>query len=143
MVKNKFVLTGTDNNGFRHRYSVKKTEEFKKAFSNFMNDLGFEGKKINENLYITSYINEQDEDIQIVLKVADFEDCIRHYQNKDFDVDVFFGRFKIIIVVRTKKRVSMVEHLEKKASWIKASEAKKIREKNKMSWKKISLQNLK
>ena len=124
MVKNKFILTGTDNDGFRHRYSIKKNEDFKEAFLKFMEVLEFDSKKIKQ-----TFFTSDEDDNPIELKIADFEDCIRHYQNKKFDVDVFYGRFKVIIIVRTKGRRPLVEYLEKKAGWIKPSEIKKIKEK--------------
>ena len=128
-MKKKFILTGTDNDGFRHRYSFKKNEEFKKSFLKFMVELEFDEK-------IKSSWNSGHEDkngnwIDVELKVSDFEDCIRHYQNKKFDVDVFYGKDKIIIVVRTKTRNSIIKYLRKNVKWIKLLEVKKIRENNK------------
>jgi hypothetical protein len=122
----KFTLTGTDNDGFRHRYSIKKDKNFIKAFIKFMEDLDFDSEDIEGIFY-----GEDDEGKIIKLNIKEFEDCIRYYQNKKYDVDVFFGRFKVIIVVRTKTRVPMVDHLENKADWIKPLEAKKIRESKK------------
>ncbi len=139
MVKNKFILTGTDNDGFRHRYSIKKTEEFKEAFAKFMEVLEFDPERIKK-MFISEVEGEKGEQIITELKVADFEDCIRHYQNKKFDVDVFFGRLKIIILVRTKGRVAMVRYLEKKASWITLIEIEKIKKENKKMKKSIPLQ---
>jgi|TARA_Y100000310_G_scaffold328062_1_gene395455 hypothetical protein len=127
MVKDRLVLTGTDNDGFRHRYSIKKNDQFKKAFLKFMDKLGFDSEEIDE----TFYYEDDETGERGELKISEFEDCIRHYQNKEFDVDVFYGRFKIIIVVRTKGRKSMVDYLENESGWIKASEIKKIREKDK------------
>lgn len=124
----KFTLAGTDNDGFRHRYSVQKNEAFKKAFFKFMEILEFDSEIVKN-----TFVGSDREDNPIELKIADFEDCIRHYQNKKFDVDVFYGRFKIIIVVRTKKRYPMVKHLEKETGWVKTIELKKIKEKKKKS----------
>ena len=55
MKKDKFTLTGTDNDGFRHRYSFKKTEEFKKAFLKFMADLKFDPKIISRTFFSSSF----------------------------------------------------------------------------------------
>ena len=134
-MKNKFTLTGTDNDGFRHRYSVKKNEGFKRAFVKFMVDLEFDEKKIKAS-WDAGFYDENDEWVPRVLKIAEIEDVCWHYQNKKYDVDVFYGRFKIIIVVRTKGRVSMVKHLENKAEWIKPLEIKKI-QKEKASKKEM------
>jgi hypothetical protein len=125
-MKGKFTLTGTDNDGFRHRYGIRKNEKFKKAFYDFMGVLEFDVEKIKRGFFI---FDETKGDVE--LKISDFEDCIRNYHNKKYDVDVFYGKAKIIIVVRTKKRDLMIEHLEKSAGWIKTISAVKIKSKNK------------
>jgi hypothetical protein len=107
-----FVLTGTDNNGFRHRYSVKKNENFKKIFVKFMVDLGFE---------------DIDAEELIKIKIKDICDECWHYENEKFDVDVFYGRFKIILVVRTKSRRPLLDSLYYKSKWIKPLKIKKIK----------------
>jgi hypothetical protein len=123
-----FTLTGTDNNGFRHRYSIKKTEDFKKAFFKFMANLEFEEDKIEK-----SFLGEDNKGNRVQLKILDLEDICTHYENKKYDVDVFYGRFKIIMIVRTKDRTPVVKHLEKKAKWIKPLSVKKIKEKQENS----------
>ncbi|MBU2503786.1 MAG: hypothetical protein KJ879_01915, partial [Nanoarchaeota archaeon] len=113
----KFTLTGTNNNGFRHRYSVRKNEDFKKAFLKFMVDLGFD----DENIKGRFEYDDEGSIEPIVTKVKDIEDVCDNYNNHKYDVDVFYGRFKIIIVVRTKKRMPMVKHLQGEAKWIKST----------------------
>ncbi|GEM_PF-5832201 len=146
MTKNRFILTGTDNNGFRHRYSFKKNEEFKKAFIKFMEDLGFERERIEEEFIITEFIDteEGEQEIKRIIRIKEIEDLCRNYENKKYDVDVFYGRARVIIVVRTKERIPMVRHLEKKAGWIKPLEIKKIKEeKDKKGIPRIPLQKIK
>ena len=58
------------------------------------------------------------------LRIYEFEDCCWHYENKQYDVDVFYGNKKIIIVIRTKKRESMIVNLETKSRWIKVPKIK-------------------
>jgi hypothetical protein len=123
-MKSEFTLTGTDNNGFRHRYSIKKNEDFKKAFFKFMANLEFEEDKIGK-----SFLGEDNHGERVQLKISDLEDICTHYENEKYDVDVFYGRFKIIIVVRTKDRTPVIKHLEKKSKWIKPLSVKKIKEK--------------
>jgi len=120
----KFTLTGTDNNGFRHRYSALKNEDFKKAFVGFMLGLGFD----KEGIQSSWVVNSEEEDYREI-KIKEFEDECRNYLNDDYDVDVFYGKLKIIIVVRTKKRIQMVKHLEQKSKWIKPPIVKKIKNK--------------
>ena len=104
----KFILTGTSNDGFRHRYSFRKNESFKKAFFGFMGALDF-----SEEDFKSTFIGGDENDENVDLKISEFEDCVRNYKNKKYDVDVFYGAKKIIILVRTKRRESMVNYLEK------------------------------
>jgi len=124
MVSGKFTLTGTDNNGFRHRYSARKNEDFKKAFVKFMVDLGFD----EENIRSRFEYDDEGSIEPIVTKVKNIEDVCDNYNNHKYDVDVFYGKFKIIIVVRTKNRMPMVKHLQNEAKWIKSTVVKKIKE---------------
>ncbi|MCK5615681.1 hypothetical protein KAR91_78175 [Candidatus Pacearchaeota archaeon] len=102
------IFTGTDNDGFRHRYSFKKNEKFKKFLTEFIEELGFDTKKIKE------LFNSYDKDeIPITLKVKDINDHINHFQNKKYDIDIFWGNKKIILIIRTKKRIPMIEFLKK------------------------------
>lgn len=121
-----FTLTGTDNDGFRHRYSIKKNRNFKKAFLKFMNKLEFDSRDVEE-----IFLTRDEEENTIVLDVSEFKDCIRHFQNSKYDVDVFFGDKKVIIIVRTNERVSMVEYLENETGWVKPITIKKLNEKKK------------
>jgi len=124
MVRGKFTLIGTDNNGFRHRHSIRKNEDFKKAFIDFMVNLDFEEEKIRGRF---EYRDEETDKL-IRVKIKNIEDVCGSYSNESYEVDVFYGRFKVIIVVRTKRRAQMVDHLVKKAKWIKPRIIRKIRE---------------
>lgn len=124
----KFKLIGTNNDGFRHRYSVQKKESFKKAFLNFMEDLDFDKEKIMKSFWVCSE-EALGEDVE--LKISGFEDEVHNYKNKGYDVDVFYGKTKIILVVRTKKRFRMIDHLKKKANWIMTPSFQKVKEKKK------------
>ena len=125
--KNKFTLVGTGNDGFRHRYSIRKNESFKKVFVDFMVDLDFEKGKIEG-----SFADSEENGKIIKFKIKEVLDVCSNYQNKKYDVDVFYGRFKIIIVVRTKQRIPMVNHLDNKSKWVKPLKIKPIREKKKV-----------
>ena len=131
-----FVLIGTDNNGFRHRYSVRKNEQFKKIFIKFMSELDFDEKEITKEFWTCDKNNND-----VELKIADFEDCCKHYENKEYEVDVFYGNKKIIIVIRTKLRRTLLDNLEHKSKWIKPIKIKKIKEGK--TGKKIPLQIVK
>jgi hypothetical protein len=60
-------LSGTDNNGFRHRYSIVKDESFKNNFLNFMAGLGFVWKEVENNFYYEDENGEAREDLLILL----------------------------------------------------------------------------
>ncbi len=125
-----FILTGTGNDGFRHRYSVKKNEKFKVAFAEFMERLGFDKDKILDSFIVRGQ-DEDDEGIEYEIKIKDIFDICKHYKNDKFDVDVFYGKDRIIILIRSKTRKLFVEHFEKEADWIDLEEVEKIRENKK------------
>lgn len=129
-----FVLMGTDNDGYRHRYSIEKNEKFKNIFIKFMKDLGFNGKKIRQGFW-----TYDEEDNEFELKISDFEDCYRYYENKKHDVEVFYGNKKIIMVIRTKERRKMLDNIEYKSKWKKFPKIIKL----KKDKKKIPLINTK
>lgn len=106
-----FILMGTDNDGYRHRYSVEKNEKFKNIFIKFMKDLGFDEGEIRQGFW--SY----DDHNEFELKISEFEDCYRYYENKKYDVEIFYGNKKIILVIKTKKRRKMLDNLESKSKW--------------------------
>ena len=127
-----FVLMGTDNDSYRNRYSVEKNENFKNIFIKFMEDLGFDGGKIRQGFW-----NYDEDDDKIELKISDFEDCYRYYENKKYDIDVFYGNKKIILIIRTKERREMLNNLEYKSKWKKFPKIIKLKEDK----KKIPLMN--
>ena len=127
-----FVLMGTDNDSYRNRYSVEKNENFKNIFIKFMEDLGFDGGKIRQGFW-----NYDEDDDKIELKISDFEDCYRYYENKKYDIDVFYGNKKIILIIRTKERREMLNNLEYKSKWKKFPKIIKL----KKDKKKIPLMN--
>ncbi|GEM_PF-3525563 len=112
----RFILTGTENNGYRHKYNVVKNESFKQAFLGFMKDLGFDKDKIKkEFVYQETKYNEgrSDEEIVNIIKILDLTDVCRHYQNEKYDIDVFYGKDKIVILVRVIDRKKLVEEITK------------------------------
>jgi len=131
-IRKYFVLMGTDNNGIRHRYSLEKNENFKKAFINFMKDLGFNEKEIAKQF--TYY-----DDLKgyMPLKISDLNDVCKHYKNKEYEIDVFYGNKRIILVIRTNqkkerdRRKKMLKNLKNKSRWMKFPKIKKIKEKGK------------
>ncbi len=134
------ILNGTDNNRYRHRYSFEKNEQFKTGFIKFMKDLEFnekELKKIKEKFIIQSFKENEKggEDIVINLKIIDIVDVCWYFQNKKYEVDVFFGEKKIIILIKVKSkqyREDVLDNLEEKSGWISEEEKEKRLNKNKL-----------
>lgn len=118
-----FILIGTGNNGYRHRYDVEKNEQFKEIFIKFMGDLGFDGGKIRQEFWT---YDENEEEIE--LKISNFSDCCRNYENKKYDIDVFYGNKKIILIIRAKERRKMLDNLEYKSKWKKFPKIIKLNE---------------
>tara|TARA_Y100000034_G_C6685121_1_gene301348 strand:+ start:165 stop:602 length:438 start_codon:yes stop_codon:yes gene_type:complete len=107
-----FTLLATGNDGYRHRYYVEKNKDFKKIFIKFMIDLGFEEEGVKKRF---QYYDDKSE--LVVLKITEIVDECWNFNNKKYDVDVFIGKKKVIIVVRTSKRRKMLDNLESKSKW--------------------------
>lgn len=143
----KLVLNGTDNNGIRHRYSFEKTYTFKKGFVDFMESLGFEKEKELENRFFYKYENDKGEEVIKELKPSDFQDVVWFFQNKQYEVDVFWGSKKVVLLVRTNqktqrtRRKNMLKELESKANWISEQEKKIRLEKIRGTNKKLRINN--
>ena len=127
-----FILTGTDNNGYRHRYSIIKNEQFKGIFIKFMVELGFDEEKIKGEFWSNDE-DENGESICVELKIADFEDCD---SSISFSISFFYVNKKIIMIIRNKTRRELLDNLESKSKWIKPLKIKKIKE----TKKKVPLQ---
>ena len=97
------------NDGFRHRIEIRKNESFKEVFINFMISLGFDKKKVRD-IFWNPETNKY-------IKIKEVYERVSHDKNKDFDVDVFYGAKKIILLVRTKKRAKLIRVLEKYSKW--------------------------
>lgn len=105
----KIMLLGTGNDRYRHYYKIRKNEKFKKIFVKFMEDLGFDAQRIKQQFW--------NEDNNIEIKISDFIDSCSHYKNKKYDIDIFYGYKKIILVIRTKERKELLENIKSKFKW--------------------------
>ncbi len=124
-MRNKFTLTATGNDGFRHRYEVKKDKYFKKAFEKFMLFLGFE--KSVKKIFTDSFEGEEEfEQIYVSLEPKDIPDKVFDFRNDIYECEVFFGNEKVIFVIRTKEHNKIADYLEAH-NWISEEEAKNIK----------------
>lgn len=140
-------LNGTENNGYRHRYSCEKNEKFKKGFFELMENLGFDKNNV-DRFVMSRYIYDEEEGRETkkiwIRKVKEVKDECWFFENKKYEIDVFFGVKKIIILIRIKgrkkqeKRREMLDNLENKSDWISEEEKeKRLRENNEFLSKSI------
>ena len=97
MIK-KLKLSGAGNSDRRSFYMIEKKQDFFSFFANFLINCGFNG-----NLYVDEY----QEDPPKIEKFIDFQE---HFKNKDYDIDVIFGKEKIILIIRANKK--NLEHVK-------------------------------
>ncbi len=116
----KLILTGAGNDGFRYNYRIIKNESFKDIFPEFMVLLGFNKKEIVSSSFYS--FNKEGEEVKF--KISNFKDCYDNYNNKDYDVDVFYGSKKIILVIRTKRIKNLIRAIEKYSKFIKTKKIK-------------------
>ena len=118
-----FILFGTDNNGVRHRYSIEKNEQFPGIFVKFMGELGFDELEIDEKFYYEENDNSGQPLGKMRVVVSHISDECWYYKNAEYEVDVFFGSKKIILVIRTgqhnerDRRAKLLDDLESKSNW--------------------------
>ena len=91
MIK-KLKLFGAGNNDRRSFYAIEKKQSFFSSFANFLINCGFNG-----NLYVDEY----QEDPPKIEKFIDFQE---NFKNKSYDIDVIFGKEKIILIIRADKK---------------------------------------
>jgi len=137
------TLNGTDNDGKRHRYSFEKTEDFKQGFLELMENFGFEKEKIDSKFVIRDHVEDPEntgKEIERVWirKIKDIIDVCWYFENNKYEIDVFFGKEKVIILIRIKssrnrdkKRREMLDKLEDESGWISEEEKEKRVKKNK------------
>lgn len=141
----KFILAGTGNDGFWHKYHIDKSKGFREAFIRFMTFLGFERKEI-QSRFNQKYESDDDDGeyiaTQWVVDADEISDEIWHFKNEKYDIDVFFGEDKIFVIVRTKNRENMIDTLRDDVSWKSDEESEKIRKENREKMKQKALKEL-
>ena len=101
-------LIGTGNDGFRYEYNFNKCEDFKNIFSKFLLGLSFEYREVAE---IFSRYDEDEKKVQE--KIKDIKGSVRNYKNKNFDIDVFYGKKIISLVIRTKNKNKLIKVVDR------------------------------
>lgn len=137
-MQEKFVLTAASNDGKRYEYAIAKNEKFKAIFIKFMTDLGFEAEEIKREF---NYHNEYYKEVKV--KIKGLIDICHRYKNKGFDIDIFYGIKKIILIVRVneKLREKLIKNVLKYTEF-REFKKKKFRRKIKMRVNK-NLESLK
>jgi hypothetical protein len=85
----KIKLLGIGNTNERHYFIFEKTLEFFPAFLKF-----FEQTKVSKTGSFYDY-DENNTDLE------SHTDIIENTHNEEYDIDIFFGKDKIIVVIRT------------------------------------------
>lgn len=106
---NKFALTGIKNDKYRYEFTVKKNQAFVGSFIELLPELGFK----NQEFYFLEYKKGQDSLIPI--KINKLKEVCNNFKNKDYDIEIFYGNKRIILVIRTKKK----DFLKKSSKWFK------------------------
>lgn len=123
------VLNGTDNDGARHRYSFDKNPEIKGGLKKLLVGLEFEEKKVGElieGIFIKRNEDENYQETITILQSKEINDKIYYLKNKKYEIDLFFGKNKVILLIRTKKeREKLVSEIENRTSWISGNEKKR------------------
>jgi hypothetical protein len=101
-----------------------------------MADLNFNSNEVWED-----YLLRDDEKGDTEIKIKDINDRCFHYQNKSYDIDVFYGNKKIILLIRANQRSEFVKDLEDKSNWKKDGEETKKKQKIKIRKGGISIRN--
>jgi len=88
--------------GERHNvFHIEKDEGFLKSFGDFLFGLGFDKMKIVRELFrpLGDFENNYSKK-----KYSDdlYQDEYFYFENKEFDVDIFFGKDKIIVSIFTR-----------------------------------------
>jgi len=118
IIPKKLVLNGTDNNGKRHRYSFDKTPNLKGGLRKLLISLDFD-KKIVEGFIRGVFFKEIKEEEIIEQELENIIDIVYFLKNDKYELDIFFGKEKVILLARTTdKREKLIDALEKKTKWI-------------------------
>lgn len=141
------ILNGTSNHKNRYRYTFERNDKFKKEFTDLLLKLGFKEERISEFWTRTIRLEEdnntyEEDEYQIHPRIAYFEDSFFFLENKNYEIELFIGKRKIFIVIRTKnKKKETRENLVNQllgTKWISQEEAKKrMKEKQKQLEKYI------
>ncbi len=100
---NKIKLLGMGNVGSRSHFTFKKSIDFFPAFFIFLKNLDLDIDK-PANFY--AYDKK-------ILDLNKITDTYEHTENKDYDIDFFFGKDKIIVVIRSNLKWNELMNLMK------------------------------
>ncbi len=136
MKNKKLDISATGNNGIRHYYTFHKNRNTKEGFIDFMTKLGFENEKIESRFSWREEDPKTGEEKIYFFGMKDLVDECWYYQNKNYELDIFWGKKKLIIVVRTKqkrkidRRVELVDAVLKSSKWLSKEELELKKEKS-------------
>ena len=90
------TLKGIKNNRYRYELTIEKNQENVKKLIKFLKELEFKNSEFNL-LECKKGI-----DICVPIKISKIDDKCIYFRNKRYDLDLFYGNKRIILVIRTK-----------------------------------------
>ncbi len=139
-IPQELVLNGTDNNGKRHRYSFDKTPQLKEGLIKLFISFGFDDKvsKSIGKIFTRTFYDDNEVEKVSYLTPEEIVDRVFYFKNEEYEIDLFFGKEKVILLIRVKEnREKLVEEIEKKSRWISEEEkAKRLKENGELFGKK-------
>jgi hypothetical protein len=98
----KSFLIGTGNDGYRYKYEFFKTNDFERILVEFLFAIGFDESFIWDYFWDFEYGDEHKD-------FSSYEDKTLNFYNELFDIEVFFGKNLIIMIVRTKVKEGFID----------------------------------
>jgi hypothetical protein len=104
---NKLKLIGLGNKDNRNHFIFKKDNSFFSLFPDFLESLGLDKLSI---------MYEHSEEPQDINELIDIQDNLR---NDEFDLDIFYGKDKFIVIIRTSEanRNKLITEIKKIADY--------------------------
>ena len=105
----KLIITGMGNDEFRHWYIFRKSSDIIDSLIDFFYNMGFDSYDVD---CLCDCETGKKKKINWLI------DNLYRFNNNCFDIDLFIGNKKVIIVVRTKKRKMLISYLENNSIFI-------------------------
>jgi len=122
------VLNGTNNDGVRHRYSLDKNSDLMGGLRKLLIGLEFKEKVIDSFIRGVFFKETQEDESEgtVQRELEDIVDFVEALKNDKYELDIFFGKEKVILVIRIKEnREKLIDVMKEKSEWISEEEKEK------------------